>query len=486
MLSLAIVEDERRTLSQIKQMIDWASLGIDSPYTFCNGDAAKEFFSSNKVNIVITDIKLPGISGIDLAEFCHNTSPETKIIMISAFRDFDFIQRSLKFNIVDYITKPIDYDIFVAAIKKATENYKNETLINFCDNILSLNLQKLFSEYFDNNFTVNSEFFDRLGNLGVSVDKENFYSAHIRLHIQNFSTYISNTWKKSKEHLYNAINNMLTFETENFYSFIVRFAYDNIDIIVITKTCVDYGYFLDYVREYISDLQNNILDILKIDTTFEIIEYTNSGTAETQLLSDADYTDIFSYDILQNSGFINDFNTYFNKISYNAGKAQKFIRFIFDKTLLLLDDDEKAIYSDKIDSFEKISDLNNAKESVVDLIGMIRKNRTESKKFIIDQAIAFIDANYSKDISLSDVALHVMVSSNYLSTLFKKCLNENYVDYLTKVRMQRAMILLTKTELTISDITYKIGYNSSNYFMRKFRSYTGLSPSEYRKNAKPK
>jgi two-component system response regulator YesN len=101
-------------------------------------------------------------------------------------------------------------------------------------------------------------------------------------------------------------------------------------------------------------------------------------------------------------------------------------------------------------------------------------------KAVINQIKQYIDQNYTKSISLNTISEKFYINSSYASRLFKQELSENFVDYLTGKRMAEAAKLLQSTEMTIYEISEKIGYGNSKYFSQLFKKHTGFSPRDYR------
>ena len=99
-------------------------------------------------------------------------------------------------------------------------------------------------------------------------------------------------------------------------------------------------------------------------------------------------------------------------------------------------------------------------------------------------AVAFLNENYARQISLEMTAHHVFLSPSYLSALFKKHLGRGFVDYLNDLRIQKARLLLEQTDLNINEIAGMVGFCEASYFIRVFRKYTGMSPTEYRQTGK--
>lgn len=109
------------------------------------------------------------------------------------------------------------------------------------------------------------------------------------------------------------------------------------------------------------------------------------------------------------------------------------------------------------------------------------RNTTQNEDAVIRKVIEYINTNYDKDISRQEISDMVYFSSAYFSRFFKEKTGVCFIDYLTKIRMEKAIELLLHTNLTIDEITNKVGYKSRNQFILNFRQYTSLTPSEYRK-----
>ena len=113
-----------------------------------------------------------------------------------------------------------------------------------------------------------------------------------------------------------------------------------------------------------------------------------------------------------------------------------------------------------------------------------RKNqRCLPECFAVELAKEYINNNYSKDISLDDVSRQVNISPYYFSKIFKEDMGEGFVEYLTKIRMEKAKELLTTTEYSMKEICAMVGYADPNYFSRSFKKNVGVTPTEYKEGS---
>lgn len=118
---------------------------------------------------------------------------------------------------------------------------------------------------------------------------------------------------------------------------------------------------------------------------------------------------------------------------------------------------------------------------IIKILGELREKGNSLQSRQIDSAIKYINENYEKDISLNEISGVVYLNPAYFSTLFKKVTGQNFVDYLQKVRIDRAKNLLSTTHMPISDIAEQTGYKSAHYFSKVFLKAVGIKPTEYRR-----
>lgn len=164
----------------------------------------------------------------------------------------------------------------------------------------------------------------------------------------------------------------------------------------------------------------------------------------------------------------------------------------YDEALMIINNikNENIVH---IDGFHKEKDYLNVSEtdeegySIYPMHNMKTINGdysldTKRQKRLISKAINYINSNYNYEITMEQVANHVSVSSYYFSKIFKEILGENYIDYVTNIRMNKAKEILLKTDISIKEICFQVGYNDPNYFSRAFKKSVGVSPSEFKAN----
>ncbi|MCU6747134.1 MULTISPECIES: response regulator transcription factor [Lachnospiraceae] len=126
MTKIVFVDDDAIIRRGIEAKIDWKANGWELIYTARDAMEALDFIKDNQPDIILTDIKMPGMNGIEMATIAKDYYPNIKFIFISGFKDFEYAQQVLKLNAVDYLTKPVDHDQLIEVIKRAENLYKSE------------------------------------------------------------------------------------------------------------------------------------------------------------------------------------------------------------------------------------------------------------------------------------------------------------------------------------------------------------------------
>ena len=129
MYNVIVVDDEIDTLEMFKESIYWEEYDCNLIKTFQTGADALKFLKEHNVDVLITDIRLGEISGIDIARYCYENHPGTKIIFMSAYADFEYAQYAIEYQIIAYIVKPLSYNSIIDSIRKAVGIIKNSNII---------------------------------------------------------------------------------------------------------------------------------------------------------------------------------------------------------------------------------------------------------------------------------------------------------------------------------------------------------------------
>ena len=487
MYKLIIIEDESQMNQQLTKILDWESIGFEIVKTFENGADAIDYINKFPVDAVLTDIRIPTISGVELAKICHTFHPDIKFVFISAFRNFEYARSAIKYNVVDYITKPITYNEFYNGMM---ELYKEVDKIHqisslqkrneFIEDEIAFMRQEYLSSYILGVIDIET-LIKHLSNIGINVDKDNSSCAQISIKINNFDHFIGSTWKHTREHLNSTINKFVTPENDYAYFSVSQFIHDTLEIVVIGKQQYPDDFFKKILSDYLEVLSSNMKSLMQIDITINILQVVKS-------LSDLKKYKISKNSALQLSSlvisYIHDGNPQeavrtiqITKKIFGSDLAQgeKFCRLIFTELLQSSQRNE-----DMRMAFLSISDVGGLYDFLIDCITNPQKLEASNSDQVMKKAIDYIGDHYTENITLADVANHVALSSGYLSSIFKHNTGEKFIDYLSKLRIEKAKELLLNSNIKITSVANLVGYKDPQYFHRVFKLYSGTTPSKFR------
>jgi len=434
MFKLMIVDDNPYILQELNEITDWENFDFDLRGLFLDARELLEAAKKDMPDVVITDISMPVMDGMQLSSLLYQINPNIKIIFISEYSEFEYARKALHLHIFNYLLKPISLNQLTEVLKKAFEQLQKEQQTSFeQQNMLSQQnffrktaLSHYISRLFfhtDDEQTVCRE----LSNLGM-VLPDTFslyvvcYSLKNRDNVQNL--------EYSSSYFRSLLENELT-EAQIFPAIMEQ----------------NQGAFLLLLPNE-TDSVSNLLSKLCID-----IE------AKTNLCLTLGYSNVSSA---------------FESLPKLYSQAQIALERLMNTNAII----PVASYMDNyIDVHsEALHDLpshNSEKTS----------SPTKSLSFSksVEAMRSFIQEHYMEQITINDVARAVYLSPSYANLCFNRECGITIFNYIVQCRMEQAKHLLTETEEQITLIAELAGYSGKTSFYLAFKRYTGISPTEYRK-----
>ena len=402
MWSVLIIDDERNFCTILKDYIDQEGSRFFVKSCFTDGELAWQWLAENDVDLIITDIRMPNVTGLDLAKRLHETDRDIPLIVISGYSDFEYAKRAMQYGVANYLLKPVDFAELSDTLARL------ETQLAARQNSSDENSQiALFLFYALAGLLNTRENLTHAANVArVPFNPE---ADHFRLFEAGV---IAAPSRIERENLAQILENLL------------RMRFPNVTIYRVHETAERF-YFLTVGGSA----------ALKGDTHAEdeLLRQESGFTPHFALLAESDSLSQLCR-LVGQSGLR---NTFLSSVSQNEL------------------------------SFSPLAD--DAPDS----------DRLQRKKLILDQATAYMREHIQEDTSREDVARATFVSQSYLSHVFSDTTGMSFMEYLTKIRMEKAVALLA-TGMRISDIAEAVGYRSRKTFLANFRLFTGLAPSEYR------
>jgi two-component system response regulator YesN len=338
MLSVFIVDDEPMVRRGLKKLIDWDYYGFELVGESANGVEALENILPDKVDVVITDLRMNSMDGIELSAKLKERYPAIRIIVLTGFDEFTLVQQSMRNGVVDYLLKPVDEKLLIESLLRVKKQIEDER--------------------FPYPFEIESLILSKIGEADAKGMLE-------------------------------ALDGLF----EEFYKYKVPFD-------ILKRIC---KLLLTAIDRYLECSGSNLKDLTGNDITG-----------------------------------IN--------------------------------------YLDKYDSKDEIKF-----EMVSVMTGVIEHKMSLGNKKAIEQIKDYIKANINEDISLNLLASKFYLNPSYISQIFKGETGQNYTEYISGLRIEKAMKLLNDQNLRVHDISEMVGYGDPKYFSELFKRLKGVSPAEYRK-----
>lgn len=470
-MKLLITDDQNSVHMFFDRMLHYEKLGITRVFHAGNGQEALEIIKKEWPELIILDIRMPVMDGISLLKMIDEFTFEHRVMILSAYDEFEYAKKCMQFGVKDYLLKPID----IREVKKLLEQSIREI-----SEIQQKSLDKTFQKYIKKAADGTEFIPEELEKHGYGVVC--FESGNMPEFVQgNIKLFWAVETADMEIRVYEAENQK---EWECFYALQKE---KNPDI------RIGFGYY--HVGK---------------------AEFMQAFTESVEALKQGFYTPGTYY-------YEKDYFTYYQgteagklseqlKKSFETGDVQEMkqavekLFFIFKRGKVPPDYVQDFCYgfliqlnSDFVETLKKLrsstvsESLHSADSAAVKnmflrlMLSMrldIPPKDVQMDEDVVRKIRHYIDTNYEKDISLITLSKHFFISKYQISRLFKKQFGINYSDYILKVRMEAAEMILANSNEKIDDIARRVGFEETSYFSRVFSKYFGMAPREYRKSLK--
>ena len=522
--TVLICDDEELICDLIIRLIDWEALNLHILKICKNGLEAYDEIVKNNPDIVITDICMPEMDGLQLIEKCVKNNYNTHFILISGHQDFQYAYSAIKYGVKNYILKPIrkvELENSLIAIKETLHKKQNieSTLAQKTEIIHQYFINTLISSKL-NSYSP-SEILDEFG--------IEFVPSSFRVLLLHFDRL---TFRINHEELFFLQKQAIKIfkeRYENIFAHCLIGINNNTIVIVLNNKLEEFvdqksiRRILTYMKERLN-ISKQYLITLAVGQQVKLVEnlyasYKNAEDAlKARLQTGADRV-IFNENQFQSlapqsimtearrksfANVIEQLDTiaidewldnYFQSIISN--RAQEVNTVFFDSLYYLviyfheLITKYNLIIPDEnfsIAIIEKYYGSINLTELCWNIKGEIHNYITRYKDYIgkkdiapIHKAKNYIKEHYKDEITLEDVASHIHLNPIYFSRLFKEKTGQTFMQYLTEIRMEKAKDYLINTDMSINEIANSVGYQDSKYFSRIFKKECKIIPNLYRK-----
>lgn len=531
MIKIMIVDDEQIVRDGIKFIIDKEfKEDIQIVAMARTGREAIEKFEELQPAIIFMDIQMPGINGIEAIKTIREMNSKVKCIIVSAYEQFEYAKQAVELGVIDYILKPINRKNMIEVLNKVIHEIETEKRIKQkeienqekMDRILPvLENGFIYSILMNTDYSSEIENYHSLFNINKEVgyimvielgegkspkNSENKIGIGLKSNVQ-YETIRNSIKYKCKCVVGPIIVNRITVlfyedHMDNEYEQRLKAIELAETILKSLEKIVDTSVYIGIGSCYkIHRINASYLEAVKAiskmtnEQVLHIKDATGSYDSEKEYVLVKIKTDEALMIKLLEAGNLDEVEgcivRIFNRIQRTYPIIDNAVKNIVMEMLVLMyttayrsNVDENILSSESyldavksMDSLHKLQAYCLSKAKVIaESISFEKENKVSN---VMYNAKAYIDAHYNQDIGLKDVSEAVAISPQYFSKIFKDELGVNFIDYLTKVRINRAKDLLMNKELSIKEIAFEVGYNDPNYFSRLFKKTVGVSPTEF-------
>lgn len=533
MLKVLIADDEVKVSQLILHLVRWEDFDMEVLDTVNDGETAYKIIQDKKPDIVITDIRMPGMDGIELVEQTMKLTKDIFFVIISGYSQFEYAQQAVKLGVEDYLLKPIkkkeleavlnkilnkhnvtvnkqeEREELICGLQDMKEKIKNNFLSELMDNhnlsVLELESGELQKRY---ECSFSSEYFTHiilhLFTRNVTENNEEYGFILPKLQ-KNLKTKLEGCGSEIMSILHNeeiiCLVNTVGCEKDELIHCLYKLKMDVSNIRAIFpgfKVIIGVGKTVVGLKNYpasIGSAQDAIRNRFGKEERFVSV-YEDIGKQKmeiSELFTSADKKGMLTamelVDIPAFSGKIKEIRKKLAGKRENGQIVYEGYREIVDTFLFGIKSyfncDIKIEHKTMMKGYQCLycfDDIFNwLEETCCAFLVKIEESQRSQEAKPIRLAKQYINENYNSMISLENVSSYIGFNPAYFSSMFKKATGQNFMEYVIEVRINNAKDQLVQTGDDVAEIAAKVGYSDLKYFSRIFKKLTNLTPSEYRR-----
>lgn len=533
MYKVMIIDDEPIIRKGIKSVINWGQYDCEVCAEASDGEEGKQLIQKYLPDILFTDIRMPDTDGLTMIRAVRDLVPDCKIIILTGYRDFDYVQEAIKLGVFDFVLKPSKIEELTSILAKAVNELNGvkkraeelDKLKSLFEQNIPILREKFLYDILCEINTNREDVLERADLLGIRIQRFFLAVAEIDEEDRKLSQYESHLYQ------FGIINTFLQQFSDTFGLFSIAMNGGGAAFVMQPRS--EGMVFMEMMNERCATLQEMISNCFGFTVTIAV---SSEGKGIMELpekmkechealerkfylgnnavifhgdlkgfIRFEDYSALEKYqkllldaiksgnektvsarleDIFSTIGSMERIDMEYMKGFYWAAiSAINNIRL----SVAQADNDKKvetihaAGMQRMIEESGSIHELNGLlKEVSFSIAAKVNQYNNRSIKQILRRAMDFIQEHYSEPITLKEVADSAYVSMCYISRMFRKELGRNFVDYLNGVRLEKAKELLRDPRYKTYEVAEMVGIPDAHYFSRLFKKVVGLTPTEYR------
>ena len=485
MYRVLIVDDEMPALRFVRSIIEQFAKGFQVAGTAASGEQGLEFLQKQNVDLLITDISMHGMNGIELAQAARAIQPNIHIVIISGYGEFEYAQGAIQAGVDEYLLKPVSISK-MTAILQAMEKKLDAENTDMAASILPAiacghpysreNAAQLFQR---RNFRFA---LIRWGNLDLALPKTLGATSLVQPRDEHFQALRG---RDDDERVLIAPEGPMEEFLTNLSVYMTRQGNLSTWTAIYTPAAREIESLPAFIEWGLTLLYRNT-----VIGKHQILQFAGGSPTEEHMRLPA--SDLKQLTYFVNTGKYRMIRDYLISLAAQWEREQTPQRQVWHMGRQLIHQ-VAAVYAPVGDRLEEtlldFNDLIRCAASYGDLMSSLYsllfesgsvKDRKLSPQELYDYAVKYVEGNYAQPLSMQSVCDEIGISQTYLSRLFRKYSDTTFNAVLTRCRMEAAMKLLReKPDLLLRDVAACVGYDDSSYFTKVFHQYTGKTPSQF-------
>lgn len=514
-----LADDEPLDLEGLQRLIDWNSLGIEVTAAASSGFAALEFLRRERADVLITDIKMPIMSGLELARQALELQPQIKLIFISGFEDFQYAQRAIELSAFGYLLKPVDEAELYTFLQKLRLQLDKEKEQHAFERSIPLIRNELITHWLEGGGEPD-DLFVLLDASGQRIRSDcNRVSV---VEIDDLSWKLNSYPKVQRDAVLQRIHHYI--ETQCRKNELYSVQVEHHRMAILYRDSEDCRKYLPVFQSIVTEAREHIPLTLTIAVGEKVVG-----------IQEIPYSYRSAVDALSLKWFAGKSRLIFpgepnHHMVREARNLNEVLEELLDAVngyeLVRIDDNLQLLFSmargmeeklqvhhfslhliarleqylaskgenfyallniefsnlDVLYQFETIADIQSWLQwRLFEISEKLKIKKSGKNSKLVEEMMKYVAERIGDSFTLKDVAHTFSFSPNYLGYLFKEETGENFSDYVIRMRMDLAKKLLRDPKRKIYEVASEIGYKNFTVFNRQFRNLFGIAPGDYRK-----
>ncbi|MFD0958332.1 response regulator transcription factor [Paenibacillus chungangensis] len=523
-----LVDDESHITRNLEKVIPWEMLGLEVAATAKNGVDALQLMEQESFQLLLCDIRMPVMDGLELVREVREREIPCDIIMLSGYQDFAYTRAAIQYGVKDYILKPIPYDELTGVIarvmaaqrekakQQSKENKKLEKIMDLASEKLLYDLMMDYTSFSEGHWLfIHDE---------PHMQMKQFCMILLDFDVSSEDTKDWREWSDKERKLWNfAVSNVLRekLQVEGLQHAVIGMRDGEWCVLIEPGDRSQFD--CAKVKEWAATLLSAVKEHIKLSLNagiyrgFVEVDHLAKAYRKLQLcmqltpvhapvtfypdaVGQSNQTDQLFWGALERiidsvkrgdhesverecDGLSKQLQGMNNQ---HISKVEPLLHFFLlhlmrelKEMAVFTKEQEESLWR-KMDRRFSIKDLMELIRGVTTAVSDKSLDKKKQSENTMLEAKTYLDRNMYRDISLDETAMHVGLSTSYFSLLFKQTYGVTFIEYITRNRMEKAKELLANTQMSITSIAKEIGYAERRYFTKVFMKYTGDNPSDYR------